>query len=85
MNKIMSTLPKQGDKFVYDGLVLEAKESEPSCQHCFFFMTEEFVCTLNKRDGVIPSCRDDDNDKDIIYQYVREATDDEIRKGVVDV
>lgn len=80
----MSTLPKQGDKFVYDGLILEAEESVPTCFHCFF-MRDECVCTLNQRDGVLPSCCDPDNDKDIIYQYVREATDDEIRKGVLDV
>ena len=84
MIKIMSTLPKQGDKFVYDGLILEAKESEPSCLDCFF-MTEECVCTLTQRDGALPSCCDLDNDKDIIYQYVREATENEIINGVVDV
>ena len=80
----MSTLPKQGDKFVYDGQILEAKESVPSCLNCFF-MTEECICTLNQRDGDIPCCCDPDNDKDIIYQYVREATENEIINGVVDV
>ena len=85
MNKIMSTLPKQGDKFVYDGLVLEAKESVPSCVHCFFMTDEECFCTLNQRDGVLPRCCDPDNNKSIIYKYVREATEEEIRKGAADV
>ena len=77
----MSTLPKTGERFLYDGLILEAQESEMTCAHCFFRTEELDTCLLKKRAGVLPWCADLDNDKDIIYKYVREATDEEIRRG----
>ena len=81
----MSKLPKDGDLFVYDGLIIEAKESGRTCKGCYFMYEEECVCTLNQIDGVLPRCCDPFNNKDIIYKYVREANDEEIRKGVADV
>ena len=75
----MATLPKTGVKFVNDGLVLEVQESECTCAGCFFLQGENCACSFSL------NCEDIDNENFIIYKYVREATDDEIRKGVVDV
>lgn len=76
----MGKIAKSGESFVYDGLILEAQESGPSCEHCFFLYEEEQTCTLNERAGVLPWCIDRDENKSIIYKYVREATDDEIKR-----
>lgn len=81
----MSKLPKTGDMFVCDGHILEAQESVCTCAGCFLMNKDQRVCTRKKRAEILPSCSDLFNDKDIIYIYIREATDDEIRKGAVDV
>ena len=75
----MATLPKTGAKILYDGIIVEAQESESSCVGCFYLQGDECTCTFNL------ACADRDNEKFAIFKYVREATDEEIRKGVADV
>lgn len=80
----MIVLPKQGEKFVFEGFILEAQESGMTCAGCYLY-NEERPCTFNRRAGNLPRCADPDNNEDIIYKYVRDATDEEIRMGVADV
>ena len=47
----MGKIAKSGESFVYDGLILEAQESGPSCEHCFFLYEEEQTCTQMKGRG----------------------------------
>lgn len=79
----MAALPKPGDKFLYDGLILEAQASGCTCSRCFFMIVEDCICTLTLKEGILPRCSDPDHDKDIIYKYLRPATDEEISTGKV--
>lgn len=79
----MDKIPKTGERFVYDGLILEVQESGPSCLDCFFFYEEEHTCTRSERVSYLPHCIDPHNKKFMIYKYVREATDEEIRRGAL--